>query len=702
MWLRADQAQIFTDETVRLRDKRLVRPLNFFRAAAASEGVLSEGRLVYARDDSLPLELLDSVLTFDPVDIDVNFSDALRQRQIVDRDGKELPSVNPLRTMAKGRLIFQVPVILFVDETSGTTTKRWNEHVAVYMSNAGLERKDMDSPSNIKLLSVSTNVGAEDLLSVFADELVQLQEQPFSVFDAWLETEVLVRPHLFCCVADNPMAATLCGSIGMRGLFACRRCRVGGTKKVMKTQRGFKKLLELGEVKTAKQVIASLKSQLSLAEKKGVTSRLVEKQRATGIKDAITNRYCEQLINSFKALSKAVRVEAVKAVKREKDEILSKRWHHCLLSLHDKHGFDVCEGTPVDLLHTYQLGLVKYVWTQMLFKATEAQKIEIGARLSAAPLSGIADFKALRGPWLVSNSGGLAGKDLKYIAQVAANAFYPMMQDGTMDLGMWAAWSAVGILGRLLFIENVARKDLETYKDNLLSAIMAFYSSAAASFPSQVAAKPKYNIMLHMIENIDQFGPPKGFSAERYEAFNAVIRKASICSNRSAPSKDILQRVQDQELIRHVVSAGCWMKGGEVRKPSPLLHQLPSDALKAEFSILDPPSISSQTSVKFLLSAQGDRIGVGAFATINHDVSSEKRSIVRMDELRRLEDGTMMTTVTHMNCDVDASGLEPIVLKVGRQQSGTFVGSMFDRLLNVSHDCHHHGCKVDIAGAAVR
>ncbi|CAD6897929.1 unnamed protein product [Tilletia controversa] len=55
-----------------------------------------------------------------------------------------------------------------------------------------------------------------------------------------------------------------------------------------------------------------------------------------------------------------------------------------------------------------------------------------------------------------------------------------------------------------------------------------------------------------------------------------------------------------------------------------------------------------------------------------------------------------------MNCDVDASGLEPIVLKVGRQQSGTFVGSMFDRLLNVSHDCHHHGCKVDIAGAAVR
>ncbi|CAD7060932.1 unnamed protein product [Tilletia caries] len=62
----------------------------------------------------------------------------------------------------------------------------------------------------------------------------------------------------------------------------------------------------------------------------------------------------------------------------------------------------------------------------------------------------------------------------------------------------------------------------------------------------------------------------------------------------------------------------------------------------------------------------------------------------------------MMTTVTHMNCDVDASGLEPIVLKVGRQQSGTFVGSMFDRLLNVSHDCHHHGCKVDVTGAAVR
>ncbi|CAD6935122.1 unnamed protein product [Tilletia caries] len=474
---RRDGVAIFTDETVKLLDGRLVRPLNFF-SLALHELPWSEGWCVTLQDATL--EVQRESIIFDPELVNVSASEELSSYRVVDILGRELRSINPLRVKADGRLLIQVPIVLFIDETSGTTTKRWNEHVAIYFSNAALPRKDMDSPSNVKMLSASANVRDHDLMAAVVEELMK--------------------------------------------------------------------------------------------------------------------------------------AERAEVVDRSRRAILTTKWHTPLLALHDKIGFDICSGTPVDLLHTYQLGIVKYVWAQMLSKATETQKVEIAARLSAAPMDAVARTGALRGSWLVSNAGGLVGKDLKSIAQVAATAFYPMMKNGTMELEVWGAWSAVGQLGRLLFVEEIDRKDLHKYKEEVKCAIMVFLGTAAVAFPAQILSKPKFHMLLHMADNIEQYGPAKGFSSERYESFNAVLRKASICSNRSAPSKDILTRVQNQELIRHVAASGCWIKNGRVSTPSPLLKTLLSASRNEEYSI---PKVNEEArdSNKFFVSFGGDRIGRGNFVT---------------------------------------------------------------------------------------
>ena len=88
----------------------------------------------------------------------------------------------------------------------------------------------------------------------------------------------------------------------------------------------------------------------------------------------------------------------------------------------------------MDTLHSYLLGLVKYLWMDTVNSASQTQKFDIALRLEAAPLSGIDAASSLSGKWLVDNAGGVVGKDLKKIVQVAAVAFLPLRNNGSMTL----------------------------------------------------------------------------------------------------------------------------------------------------------------------------------------------------------------------------------------------------------------------------
>lgn len=71
--------------------------------------------------------------------------------------------------------------------------------------------------------------------------------------------------------------------------------------------------------------------------------------------------------------------------------------------------------------------------------------------------------------------------------------------------------------------------------------------------------KPKFHLILHLPAHVKRFGPAMLFATEGFESFNAVIRSASIHSNRHAPSRDIAHRMAKGNRVRHLLSGGVFL-----------------------------------------------------------------------------------------------------------------------------------------------
>lgn len=71
--------------------------------------------------------------------------------------------------------------------------------------------------------------------------------------------------------------------------------------------------------------------------------------------------------------------------------------------------------------------------------------------------------------------------------------------------------------------------------------------------------KPKFHVLLHLPDHIRRFGPAMLFATEGFESFNAVIREASVHSNRHAPSRDIAAQMARRNRVRHLLSGGLFL-----------------------------------------------------------------------------------------------------------------------------------------------
>lgn len=90
---------------------------------------------------------------------------------------------------------------------------------------------------------------------------------------------------------------------------------------------------------------------------------------------------------------------------------------------------------------------------------------------------------------------------------------------------------------------------------NLAASIQEFMILIAQWTPRWFN-KPKYHILLHLVEHVRRFGPAILFATENFESHNAIIRGKSVHSNRHAPSLDIAQQFAQYNRIRHLLSGG--------------------------------------------------------------------------------------------------------------------------------------------------
>ena len=73
-----------------------------------------------------------------------------------EKPGNAVP--NPLRAKAKGRMVYTVPLIVFMDDVSSNILKQWNKHHAIYMSNALLPRETLEKQFYIHFATSSPHV----------------------------------------------------------------------------------------------------------------------------------------------------------------------------------------------------------------------------------------------------------------------------------------------------------------------------------------------------------------------------------------------------------------------------------------------------------------------------------------------------------------------------------------------------------------
>ncbi len=78
---------------------------------------------------------------------------------------------NPDRELADGLEWECPPLIVFIDDVSGNSTKQWNVHYSSYMSHGGLPRREIEKERNIQFLATSPHASPMEILQAICDAI---------------------------------------------------------------------------------------------------------------------------------------------------------------------------------------------------------------------------------------------------------------------------------------------------------------------------------------------------------------------------------------------------------------------------------------------------------------------------------------------------------------------------------------------------
>ncbi|KAJ7619414.1 hypothetical protein FB45DRAFT_1033278 [Roridomyces roridus] len=456
---------------------------------------------------------------------------------------------NPKRTLAKGRRLYHSFVDYFGDDVSGNRTKSWNKHWNAYMAHRNLPRRLLLQEFHVHFVSTSPNATITEQFQEFKNAVEATHEDPVEVDD----------DTCFCLYAnagpsDNPMQSEICGHIGGKGNRFCRKCNAGGTQAEKKTDEGYHALFEAGSPRSKHEILTELEKQVRLACA-GAPNPVQLLQRSTGVKDAYTQRWIEQLILQFQELKSAepdrsdaeIEAELIQWTLDNRDKIYSP-----FLTMK---GFDPTKDTPVEILHTILLGVIKYVWHVSHSSWSPESKKLYSVRLQSTETSGLS-IHAIRAKYIMQYAGSLIGRQFKTIVQT--NTFHVR---GIVTDHQFMAWKAAGELSALLWCPKF--RNLEEYRKDLRVAVANMLDVVAMIDPSKIITKIKYHLLAHVEEDAVQFGPLVGVATEIFESFNAIFRYCSILSNHLAPSRDIVHQLGDQETLKHRLTGGRWFSKTE-------------------------------------------------------------------------------------------------------------------------------------------
>ncbi|EFP87206.2 uncharacterized protein PGTG_12790 [Puccinia graminis f. sp. tritici CRL 75-36-700-3] len=462
---------------------------------------------------------------------------------------------NPWRNHAKGRMIRHMPITLYCDDTSGNQSKRWNKHVPFYFTLSGLPPNWSNQQYNCHYLITSNVANVMELAGPIVDEMNQLSTTRAVAWDAGLTEEVLLTSNVLCFLGDSPMHAEATSTpIPANSLQAFRACDLSSVsvkdKATIDYVCSFTMLDSSGlwinnPKRSWAKIIENCYHIWHKSEKPWTKTAVGEEITKLGVRDVLNTSIIDR---RYEILAKkdAATAEDVQFVQGLKN--LDQGGKEALFSpFFQLKGFDGCADTPVEVLHVFLLGIVKYMLRSFMKSLTAGVLPEVMARYESFDTKGL-NVPSLRPYYLTKHYSNLIGKDFKVALQAAPFVLFEyMLEDKRL------VWSALCQLAPLVFQTHIA--DMDVYQISLRQLVRVFIYHLIKS-TAQWVNKPKIHMLLHLADSILRFGPAALFATEKFESYNGVLRKSSIHSNRQSPGKDIGISFANFRNLRHLVSGG--------------------------------------------------------------------------------------------------------------------------------------------------
>ncbi|KAJ3282909.1 hypothetical protein HDU79_009557 [Rhizoclosmatium sp. JEL0117] len=131
-----------------------------------------------------------------------------------------------MRAKANGKRVYNVPITLFNDDTSGNVSKKWNKYESWEFSLAGLPFHLTQRLENIFFVCTSKTLSAVESGAVICTCMKELRNG-IVVRDCLLNEDVLVIGlYAIQILGDNPSHSAIVSHTGVTSHFPCRICEI--------------------------------------------------------------------------------------------------------------------------------------------------------------------------------------------------------------------------------------------------------------------------------------------------------------------------------------------------------------------------------------------------------------------------------------------------------------------------------------------
>ncbi|KAG2115374.1 uncharacterized protein F5147DRAFT_569473 [Suillus discolor] len=350
----------YTDAGFIVNDKQEVMPVSIFRRSF--EDIMDE--LVCG---------VTHEYTFEPKDDSLlSMISALSEKYL-----KLVP--HPLHKKAKGRMVYSVPLVIFMDDVSGNISKQWNKHHAIYMSNTNLPREMLEKEFCVRFVMSSPHAAPMELMHSMRESI--RSDSGIIAWDCKFDEEVMLVPQGLFLAGDNPMQAEECSHAGLNCNYFCRTCHVGGTKEYKESEVGYNSIFMEGNPRMPEDMKSQVCQQFDTALCSGAAGKIVTTTTLTGVWDSTSSYLINALVELGKKLQKrkagqlASAESVVRAAleKQLEDMLQGRTIEDAINPLLGMDRLNIHMDTPTEILHTVLLGVVKYFWGQTVFLLEKAK-----------------------------------------------------------------------------------------------------------------------------------------------------------------------------------------------------------------------------------------------------------------------------------------------------------------------------------------